>query len=757
MVVTIILDIDGVSHVCRTFENESIQINKVVASIDNLGSQGTVTRQSFRLPLIGGLLDAIGDVTDPSQSAKVNLNKSIKGRILVDGFERFVGSFFVVNTTKGDSKEVEMIFQGNETDLKATLSNMTMAELCEGETIAYNYTEIQPYFNNPYQYMVANGYLFPVVDYGDKFTYDPNASVGFVNELFEVNFKPAITLQKLFDLMPINITVNNMQQIMHQCILLHNDKNKIPTLTTSPLDNTGFFLNVSPLVLSGNQNGTKVTWGAVSLYNIVSQPNWDTQNDKYIVPVSGNYTFAIQGDVDFVYGTQTGIAYFSYFVETRPSVPDFGGTFTSQIVYSNTSTVTFNKDFTVYLTAGDIIHLTYTSVNISSATFTKSFYFKLLQAPALNSNSLVDVPANCPELTAWDIFRTVAIQSNAQIIANSDGTYEMTPFNDWIEDNSEVIILDDIIEDGVDVQIKPFSVQGAKSIRLGYKENDDFYSKQYKELKDESFGEKFIENTGTELAKNELKIEVPISTIPSVPVDFSQAAIPKMVDSSGNLIKGKPTILQTNFDESGGVLSNKAFTNFSFTLRSLFNTSVSSVVQNIPFIGNWRFQGGGYNETDSNFGQSLSYWSSVGYPSQNLYERYWKTYLEETYSEQSREIKMNIKLNRNQIDGLKFNEKFYYKNTLLRLVKLEGISLTSNQPATATFMKRFTVYPSDIATYYPYDVLNSIVQWKRSADNFDEGDGSGATPSVEASANVYGFFYDSNQDIATQSGQILIT
>jgi len=244
MVVTIILDIDGVSHVCRTFENESIQINKLVASIDNLGSQGTITRQSFRLPLIGGLLDAIGDVTDPSQSAKVNLNKSIKGRILVDGFERFFGSFFVVNTTKGDSKEVEMIFQGNETDLKATLSNITMAELCEGETIAYNYTEIQPYFNDPYQYMVTNGYLFPVVDYGDKFTYDDNASVGFVNELFEVNFKPAITLQKLFDLMPINITVNNMQQIMHQCILLHNNKNKIPVLTTSPLDNTGFFLNI---------------------------------------------------------------------------------------------------------------------------------------------------------------------------------------------------------------------------------------------------------------------------------------------------------------------------------------------------------------------------------------------------------------------------------------------------------------------------------------------------------------------------------
>ena len=759
MIVTIILDIDGVSHVCRTFENESIQITKLVSSIDNLGSQGTVTRQSFRLPLTGGLLDALGDITDPSQSAKVNLNKSIKGRILVDGFQRFVGSFFVVNTTKGHSKEVEMIFQGSETDLKATLSNMTMAELCEGETIAYNYTEIQPYFNNPYQYMVNNGYLFPVVDYGDNFTYDSNNPVGLTVELYENNFKPAITFQKLFDLMPINITVNNMQEIMHQCILLHNDKNKIPTLTTSPLDNTGFFLNVSPLTFTGNQGATKITWGAVSLYNAVSTPNWDTQNDKYIAPVSGLYTFSIEGDVDFLYSSGNGVGVINYFVETAPSVPDYGGNIVGQsVLYSRT--ISYNKQFSVNLYAGDIIHLSYSSSNIASTTFTTNFYFKLLQAPALNANSLVDVPANCPDLTAWDIFRTVAIQSNAQIITNPDGTYEMTPFVDWIDDNDKTIVLDNILEENIDVQIKPFGVEGAKSIRLGYKENDDFYSKKYKELTDENFGEKFISSTGTEFSKNELKIEVPVSTIPSVPVDFSQAVIPKMIDSSGNLIQGKPTILQTNFDESGGVISNGAFTNLSFRLRSMFNLSVHMDVVEIPYIGNWRTQDGGYSQSDSNFGQSLSYWSSVNYPSQNLYERYWRKYLEETYSEQSREIKMSIKLSINEIDNLKFNERFYYKNTLLRLVKLEGVSLTSAQPVKATFMKRFDIRKTDISEYYPYDIINSVVQWKYSSSNNPLVPASGTNANqaaLEASAKAYGFFYDSNKQVATQSGQILIT
>ena len=237
-----------------------------------------------------------------------------------------------------------------------------------------------------------------------------------------------------------------------------------------------------------------------------------------------------------------------------------------------------------------------------------------------------------------------------------------------------------------------------------------------------------------------------MSTIPHININ-ANTPIPKLVDKDNKTVIGKPLLLNTSHGASPTTMY----------LKSIFDNTVSTYYSALPFTGNWGARVGGYNETDSNFGQSLQFYTNVGYPKNTLYERYWKTYLEETYSEESREITMNIKLDRNQIDGLKFNEKFYYKNTLLRLTKLEGISLTSNQPAKATFMKRFKIYPSDIATYYPYDVIDSIVQWKRSSDNVDVGDGSGETPSVEASANAYGFFYDSNRDIATQSGQILIT
>ena len=756
MIVTIILDIDGVSHVCRTFENESIQITKLVASIDNLGSQGTVTRQSFRLPLMGGLVDALGDITDPSQSAKVNLNKSIKGRILVDGFQRFEGSFFVINTTSGDSKEVEMIFQGNETDLKATLSNITMAELCEGETVPYSFNELSSYFSNPHQYTKDNGYLFPVIDYGDNFTYDQSATNGVVNELLETNFKPAITLDKLFKLMPINVTVNNMEQIMHQSILLHNSKDRIPTLDTSPLDNTGGFNKSSDQTFSTNST---ITFQTAAAYNSSNIGYFDLTNNGYAVPTTGLYTFQIEGTISSTAPANTNNGTV-LILELNSSVRGF----VARVDYRQTRSATskeYNNQLSVQCNAGERISLLQQrAFEVVNVTVQSGFKFAVVQSPALNSSSNIDISSNCPKLTAWDIFRTVAIQANAQIVTNSDGTYEITPWVDWIKDGPDVIILDNIIEDSVDVQIKPFSVQGAKSISLSYAENEDFYSKKYKELTSESFGTKSIANTGTEFAKNELKIEVPISTIPSVPVNSSTAVIPKMVDSSFNVILGKPTLLQSNYTDSGLLATNGAFTNFPFSLGSLFS-SQKLEVSNIQLIANWRFQNGGYNETDNGFGQSLSYWRNTGYPKNTLYERYWKKYLEETYSEQSREIKMNIKLSINEIDSLKFNEKFYYKNTLLRLVKLEGVSLTSDQPATATFMKRFDIFPNQISAYYPYDIINSIVQCNDSTSNnpLVPADGSGLFFPVPfiLSAAAYGFFYDANRNIATQSGQILIT
>jgi len=744
MVVTIILDINGTSHVCRTFENESIQINKVVASVSNLGSQGTVTRQSFRLPLIGGLLDAIGDITDPSQSAKVNLNKSIKGRILVDGFERFTGSFFVVNTTKGFSKEVEMIFQGQETDLKATLSNITMAELFAGEKLLYNYTEMKQYFDAPDLYRDNNGYIFPLVNYGEGYT-----NISVFAGLKENQFKAATTFKKCFDLMPLNITATGIDNLMNQAILLHNNKSSLAELDTSPLGNTGRLTRSSNFITSSN-SPFQVPFNAMFNYlNVV----FSTTNNNYTAEVDGAHTFGINMNLALTKNNPSGgNINFQFFLLVKRSglIINTVPLVWSQENVSGGVVTPFTRvdQTTVNLLSGDNVQINMHSFADATIVATGS-EFSCISSPAFSPTSNIDIPANCPKLTAWDIFSTIVLQCNGQITSNQDGTYEITPWVDWIKDNNQVIILDNIIENNIDVQVKPFSVDGARSIRLGYKPNDDFYNKQFTEVTNQPFGQKLIENTGTEFAKNEINIQLAMSTVPHTKILSTNTPIPNMVDKDNKTVLGNAIILQTT----------SGTTSLSWTLRSIHNGSVTQY-NSLPFTGNWGSIAGGYLETDSNFGQSLSYFSSVNYPSLNLYQRFWKDYLEETYSEQSREIKMNIKLTRNQIDGLNFNEKFYYKNTLLRLIKLEGISLTSNRPAKATFMKRFTIQKSDISGYYPTNVIRSVVQWAYSSSNqaLYPADGSTANQTVlKASAEAYGFFYDSAKLIATQSGRILIT
>jgi len=188
------------------------------------------------------------------------------------------------------------------------------------------------------------------------------------------------------------------------------------------------------------------------------------------------------------------------------------------------------------------------------------------------------------------------------------------------------------------------------------------------------------------------------------------------------------------------------------------NTNLYNYRQ-IPFLGNWSNQSGGFtNERDYNFGQSLNFWSATGYPNNTLYELYWRRYIENTYTRDSRILKCSIRLTQNEFDNLQFNEKFYYKGSLFRLIEISGYEMTEKNTVNATFMKLFDIPNIDKAPFYPYNVIGAVVQWKDSSDNTDLGDASGEAPAdVEASANAYGFFYDSNQNIATQIGQILQT
>lgn len=106
--------IDGNSYFINNYSNTSLQISKTVATLDSLTSQGVITKQRFRVPFTEDLINAIGDITDPSQSANIDINKAIEGSIIVNQFPRFTGSFQVLEAfynEKENRKELDLIFK----------------------------------------------------------------------------------------------------------------------------------------------------------------------------------------------------------------------------------------------------------------------------------------------------------------------------------------------------------------------------------------------------------------------------------------------------------------------------------------------------------------------------------------------------------------------------------------------------------------------------------------------------------------------
>ena len=262
------------------------------------------------------------------------------------------------------------------------------------------------------------------------------------------------------------------------------------------------------------------------------------------------------------------------------------------------------------------------------------------------------------------------------------------------------------------------------------------------------YGELFIPDTGSDFATEEYEIKLPFTT--GVPVPMSGSALPiiKMIDDSGDIVKNKPMLIPF-----GG-----EFVNQVIYLQDRFSGSLQTVYATIP-LSHWKQNAsGGFNTDDNHFGTSLTFFSSSNYPNDTLYERFWRRYIREVYGEKARRFKTSIKISPTEFANWTLNEKLLFRGAYFRFNAINNFNLNKREPAPVEIVKRIDLLNSDIAPYYPTDVLNGVVQWADSSDNSSVGDGSAEPPAdIEESALAYGFFYDSGNNIAIQVGQLLIS
>ena len=765
-VITLRIDVDGSSYLLPTYKDSSIQITKRIQSIDAIEStQGTITKQTFRIPLIDESIEAFGDLTDLEVLPKIDIRKSIKGSILVDGFPRFDGSFQIINIFRNPQsklKEIDLIFQGNETNLKSELSKIELSDLLKGELIQYSVGQISQYINDTDNY-ISSGYAWPLIDYGQKFAEDGSGRKIYNSNfpLSQLDFKPAIFMRKIFEMLPIPITVDpSAADLLKQIIPLHNSDRRYPTLDTSPSDYTGNLnlasdIDFTDFTLVGLGSEVYQTINFDSVYNY-NQGSFTISNDSYQAGITGSHALSVDFNIKLKHNTTpASVAYAIRIYEwnTNNLIHNLGGA----AINTTTSFKTYNarRSAVVDLENGKRYDVRYTvyahkptsislDVDYSILSGTK---FSMDVTPAIKPTSNVDVAKCVPKLTAWDCVKTIIAQCNGILETTEDG-YNIKPWVKWI-DEGEVFNIEDKIDSDSDIEIEPTSVTGAKSIKLTYQDDEDFLNKLYKTNENEVYGTASIDDTGTDFTKEEFKIDIPFAPTPMTYVAGTNVIIPKFLNDELNPIKAKPRLLfHSDFTPLG---SNRM--GGEIALKDLFFATPATINLGLPFVGHWESINGGYDTRDYNFGTSLNFFAASDFPNNTLYERFWKRYIQETNGYKSRLIKLNLKISQTEFDALKLNEKVYYNNSLFSFIEIDNFDLINENVVSCKMVLRNTIENIEIAPYYPYDIINSVVQFKDSSDNSII-----TTPNatdLEESCNAYGYFYDSALNQCVQRGGII--
>jgi len=716
------------------------------------------------VPLIGGMADALGDLTELQIAPKLDIRKSISGSIIVDGYPRFTGSFQVIGIYKNEEKElkeVELIFKGSETDLKATLTSLKLSDLLEGEFLDYKMSEIYQYITDTDNYISDNGYSWALIDYGQLFAEDGSGRRIYDsdNPLTQLDFKPQVFMRKIFDLLPIPITVDSSAaDLLKQVIPLHNNDKQTPELDTSPTDLNGYLSRTS------NESINTTLSGLTNIPIVYSYNNYYEYSDSifdistgYVnIPTDGNYSFRVVINFDIVSLTlESGQGFGIIQLKSVSTGATFAISKSLFDINTTSNSVSIPFDFESTLVNGEDYYLVF-SINAYSSASTLSDInviikpdtkFELTSAPAIRAESKVDISKNCPELTAWDCVRTIITQCNG-VLESTDNGYNIKPWIKWVNEGT-LYNLEDKIDASKDLSIEPTNVTGAKSILLTYQEDGDVLNKIYKDLFDKTYGNLYINDTGTDFTKEEFKIDIPFAATPMTYVKDTSVVIPKFISDSLKTVKTKPRLL---FHSDFSPLGSNRMGN-SIPLKDVFLATDYTTQIGFPFVGHWESIEGGYDSRDYNFGTTLNFFASSNFPNNTLYERFWKQYIAETYGLKSRRIKLSLKISQNDFDNFKMNEKLYYKGNLLRFLSINNLDIINDEFTECELVFRVTEEKIDIAPYYPYDIINQIVKFKDSADNtvITVPDATDLRESCEA----YGYFYDANLNQCVQRGNII--
>jgi len=596
----------------------------------------------------------IGSIFNVAQTSRAELR--LNGLLVLRGVFRLTG---IVKQQEGRIEYEGALF-GELSGLMTQISNRKLEDLDFSD---YDHTLSHTEIENSWDNTPGSGYFYPLIDYGNYRTGD-DYNIG--------TFRPALYVKeymdKIFAAAGYTFQSSFMDSAMFKSLIIPHNTKQLSKLATRLLTATE---TGGSMTVTGSQSSVQfdtAVGGNFTINGTNSLFTWNPADPVLVnmkVPLTASYTAGDGWDIAL---QVNGV-----------DVDSFA--FPSAAVSEN---INIELNYNGTLNQNDAIRLIVRNDNATTITITGMNATLTVDA----ATATVTLVADGDTVTVNDtipkgIFQKdflASILKMFNLYVDEDKTNEknllIEPYVDYYDLTTEVDWTYKVARDKA-WQITPMGQLNGRIFEFKYKEDADFYNEQYKKKYNQAYGDRQFD-TGFQFAQDKISAEVMFSPSPLVKYDSDDKYVVAIYKKSNALSA------EDRMDSNIRVLFSKKITGVtSWDIKSGVNNHSKT---SYGYAGH--LDDPDSPTKDLNFGAPNEVYGSVtSYPSANLFNKYWSSYVAEIADKDSKLLKCHVYLTALDIARLDFSIPVFIDGVRFRLNKVEDYDYTNNDLVKVELLK----------------------------------------------------------------------
>jgi hypothetical protein len=693
------------------YENESISQNWKFQDLNNFTAQGSFSRE-FRIPFTEKNQIALGALFDVNveSGASNYFHYKLPAEIRVDTLPIATGYVRVRKVYKqlGRVNEVELAFYAETPDLVRNIGEKKLADIVEVATLneTVNYANVTNASANR---------IWTILDRGQRWSENEEQNTRPLqdadNPIYAADLTPAVNWWFLFSNIikeaGFELVGGSLENILetywmpwcNSRFLQGSDTNggfgfraEIPTITNAQFA----YIPFSTEIFDNNSDYNPATY-------------------TFTAPASGRYFFNFNFNV-VITGTSARI-FVQAVVNAVNNYPIIDVQF-----FTGTSVWAFTDS--QVLNAGDTVRWYSYKQGVGTAQFDAGSSVGLSVAN-LNYSQSIYYPLNAPDMKQIDFVTDVIKMHNCAIVADKaiPSKIYIVPQNSYLG-SGNVLDWTTKLDISKDITIgSTVDLQKAK-FQFTYTAGEDLLSKQYRNVERvygdyEAVGYTVNPDTSpSDFAIGDQKITLVTRSTPSGVVNGSGYVMPMFLNESVQFVAPGPRCLF----EAG-----------TWQVQFFRDATSTVIYMPVPVLNNYSAVYAEIDDVDLNWSPEVPPHFIYTNPYNNLFNLYWRTYMNALYSPEARMMEASFALSLSDILTFQFNDKVWIQDSYWRIIEVNDYKV-GDVESTKVKLLKFLEDTEDCTSTPASVAINGEV-------NFEDAAGDPVTATQDCCTR-YGYTWD---------------